>query len=338
MLKRTFLLTVTLTAATISMANPIDGKTAVLPAATRPITVVDYLKSISGRKVISGIHNREPNSRPSLQTDQLYRLIGKYPALWSGDFLFKDDDINSRWAMIYECKNQWDHGSIVQLMMHVAPPHQAEATVWDGGVLSHYTDAEWEDLVTDGGHLNTLWKRRLDEYSKYFRFLQQNRVQFLFRPFHEMNQGKFWWGGRPGPRGTAKLYQLTHDYLTKEKGLHNIIWVWDMQDMSRDFADYDPGRKYWDVFGFDIYANGYRKEWYDYIVPITGDRPIIIGECSVLPSASLLRDQPRWCGFMSWAELTFTENTVEEIRALYADDRVVTRDELPVFSRSAVSE
>ena len=35
------------------------------------------------------------------------------------------------------------------------------------------------------------------------------------------------------------------------------MWVWDMQDMSRDFAQYDPGNDYWDVFAFDVYGDGY---------------------------------------------------------------------------------
>jgi hypothetical protein len=26
-----------------------------------------------------------------------------------------------------------------------------------------------------------------------------------------MNQGEFWWGGRPGPQGTLRPYQITHD-------------------------------------------------------------------------------------------------------------------------------
>ena len=39
--------------------------------------------------------------------------------------------------------------------------------------------------------------------------------------------------GRPaGTRGTARLYQITHDYLVGTKGLTNLIWVWDVQDLT----------------------------------------------------------------------------------------------------------
>ncbi|MCX7047857.1 MAG: glycosyl hydrolase [Candidatus Sumerlaeota bacterium] len=298
---------------------------------TSSSSVLNYLKSISGKFTVAGIQNREPNSRPAMQTDRIFDLTGRYPGLWSGDFLYQADDIKNRWTMIRECKKQWDQGAIVQLLLHVAPPNQPEACKWEGGVLSHLSDEQWKDLVTSGSALNKAWKSRLDEYARYLQYLKDNRVQVLFRPHHEMNQKKFWWGGRKGPEGTAKLYRLTHDYLANEKGLDNLIWVWDMQDMTRDFQDYNPGDAYWDLFAFDVYSKGYDKSWYDYILPIARNKPIAIGECEKLPTAQLLAEQPRWCFFMSWAELTFTKNSKQQILDLYQSPNVITRDRLPKF-------
>ncbi|MFI5378756.1 MAG: glycosyl hydrolase [Tepidisphaerales bacterium] len=307
-------------------------------ASTRPSdagpdgkTVLDYLKSISGTLTVAGIHNREPNSRPSMQTDRVSQIVGRSPGLWSGDFLYQARDIENRWTMIRECRRQSDQGSIVQLMLHVAPPNQPEACAWQGGVQSRLSDAQWQDLVTDGGTLNRVWKSRLDSYAVYMQFLKDNGVQLLFRPFHEMNQRSFWWAGRKGVDGTARLYRLTHDYLKRDRGLDNLIWVWDMQDLSRDFAEYNPGENYWDIFAFDVYGKGYDQSWYEYILPIVGNKPMAIGECAKLPTAQLLAAQPRWCFFMSWAELTFKDNTNQQIIDLYRSQRVVTRDRLPRF-------
>ena len=169
----------------------------------------------------------------------------------------------------------------------------------------------------------------MDDIAVYLQFLEDEGVEVLFRPFHEMNQGLFWWAGRPGPNGTAALYRLTHDYLTKTKGLSNLIWVWDMQDLSRDFEDYNPGDEYWDVFAFDIYDNGYDISWYNYILPIVGDKPMAIGECSKVPSASVLENQKRWVFFMPWAELVKESNTEEQIKEIYKHKSVITRDEMP---------
>ena len=303
------------------------------PGNARPgsLPVLDYLKSISGKLTVSGIHNREPNSRPARQTERLAELVGRYPGLWSGDFLFSAADVSNRWTMIRECKKQWDEGSLVQLMAHVAPPNQPEVCPWRGGVQSRLSDEQWKELVTDGAPLNLAWKSRLDGYADYLQYLKTNGVQVLFRPLHEMNQRAFWWGGRKGPEGTAKLYRLTRDYLVGVKGLTHLIWVWDLQDRSRDFQEYNPGGGYWDIFAFDVYSDGYNQGWYDYILPIVGDKPMAIGECAKLPTAAVLAAQPRWCFFMSWAELTFTRNSDQQILDLYRSANVVTRDRLPKF-------
>ena len=181
--------------------------------------VLDYLNSISGHATVAGIHNREPNSRPSQQTDRIFSMVGRYPGLWSGDFLFSAADVSNRWTMIHECKKEWEQGSIVQLMAHIAPPNQPEITSWRGGVMSHLSDPEWTDLVTDGGDLNQVFKTRLDGFAVYFQYWKDTGVPVLFRPFHEMNQKAFWWGGRhrqtvsPDPRLPGREQRAYQHYL-----------------------------------------------------------------------------------------------------------------------------
>ena len=292
--------------------------------------VLKYLYSISGKRTIAGQHNKEPNAKPAMWTEYIKETTGKYPGLWSGDFLFQQNNIDNRWTMIYEAERQWKKGAIINLMWHGCPPDEGEPCDWDPGLLNAQLDDEqWEEITTDGTPLNLIWKKRMDDIAVYLQYLEDKKVEVLFRPFHEMNQGKFWWGGRPGPDGTAKLFRITHDYLTHTKGLSNLIWVWDMQDMSRDFEMYNPGDEYWDVFGFDVYDNGYDISWYNYILPIVGDKPIAIGECFKIPSSEMLNNQPRWIFFMPWAELVKKANTVEEINALYNDPRIITLDEMP---------
>jgi hypothetical protein len=45
----------------------------------------------------------------------------------------------------------------------------------------------------------------------------------------------------------------------------------------------------------------------------------------------MLDEQPRWCFFMSWAELTFEKNSDVAIRELYASPRLVHQRDLPDF-------
>lgn len=310
--------------------DSVGGSTIKSDAASARKKVMEYLYSMQGQKTIVGIHNREPNSEPSKQTNQAYAVTGQYPALWSGDFLFSSSDVSNRWNMIYECKKQWENGSIVQLMLHVTPPTQAEAGNWDGGVVSKLTDEQWSSLITNGGELNKAWKKRLDTYAQYISYLKDNGVPVLFRPFHEMNQSMFWWAGRKGTNGTGALYRLTRDYLEKEKGLDNIIWVWDMQDLSYDWSEYNPENDYWDIFAVDIYNSDYFTEYkYNQALSVAENKLIAIGECDKLPTAQQLKEQPRWSFVMSWAELTFSHNTNSEIQNLYWAENTIVRNDLP---------
>ncbi|WP_310603305.1 glycoside hydrolase family 26 protein [Anaerosporobacter sp.] len=304
----------------------------ILSATEAKEKVLDYLYEIQGSKTVLGIHNREPNAEPSMQTLQACAVTGQCPAFWSGDFLFEAADVANRWKMVYECKYWWERGLIVQLMFHVTPPTQAEVGCWEGGVCSKLSDNQWSSLITNGGNLNKIWKTRLDEYAVYIQFLKENGVPVLLRPFHEMNQAMFWWGGRTGENGTAALYRLTRDYLEKEKGLDNTIWVWDMQDLSYDWNDYNPGEGYWDIFAVDIYNEDYFTNYkYNLALAITGDKLMAIGECDKLPTSSELLSQPRWCLVMSWAELTFSHNSNAELQELYQANNTVVRNKLPKF-------
>ena len=299
------------------------------------LKVLDYLYSISGENTLAGQHNREPNSDPDKWTEYIYETTGKYPALWSGDFLYQQKNIDNRWTMIYEAKKQWDNGAVVSIMWHVCPPDMDEPCGWDPGVLNEpLTNDQWSELLTEGTNLNNRWKSRMDEIAVYLQYLKDNDVEVLWKPFHEMNQGKFWWGGRPGQGGTAKLYRYVHDYFTDVKGLTNLVWVWDMQDLSRDFAGYNPGDEYWDVFAFDIYDNGWDISWYNYILPIVGDKPMAIGECAKLPNTNILDAQPQWVFFMAWAELVSSRNSTLEIQNVYNNPQVITLDEMPGWGDS----
>lgn len=310
----------------------VDHTSQKLPSKTdsKSFQTLVFLKSISGKKTLAGQHNKEPNADPDKWTRFIHETTGKYPALWSGDFLFQQVNIDNRWKMIHEAKKQWSHGAVINLMWHACPPDEGEPCGWDPGLLrAQLTDEQWAELISDGTPLNMAWKARMDDIAIYLQYLEDNGVEVLFRPFHEMNQGLFWWGGRPGPDGTAELYRLTHDYFTNVKGLSNLIWVWDMQDMSRDFESYNPGSEYWDVFGFDIYDQGYDISWYEYILPIAGDKPMAIGECSKLPTPEVLQAQPRWVFFMPWAELVKESNTAEQIIEIYKHPAVINRDDMP---------
>jgi len=301
--------------------------TGVTQSAIHPLKV---LSAISGKKTLFGMHNREPNSKPAAWSEEVFRVTGKYPSLWSGDFLFQQDNIANRQTMIDEAIRQSGKGAVINLMWHACNPMLTQPCGWNKeGVLSKLDDAQWTALITDGTPVNKQWKLMMDEVAVYLQQLKDKKITVLFRPLHEMNQSTFWWGGRPGPLGTRKLYQLTHDYFTNTKKLTNLVWVWDIQDfpsLAADAVSYNPGSKYWDVAALDVYddKSGFSTEKYDIMVKAAAGKPIAIGECQKLPSAALLLKQPLWTFFMGWSELTFKFNTEAQIKSLMNAENIIS--------------
>jgi beta-mannanase len=300
--------------------------------------VLNYLYSISGKQTIAG--------QESMQyRDSMYAITGHYAALWGEDFSFsywQNTTSMAQWRslLVTKAKQVWANGDIVGLMFHACPPTGSEPCNWDGGPISSLTDAQWTELITDGTTLNKNWKTRLDAIVPYLLQLQNAGVEVLFRPLHEMNQGAFWWGGRSGSNGSARLYQITHDYLVKTKGLTNLIFVWNLQDfstLSSDVNTYDPGSGYWDVLALDVYwsdGQGFTTAKYNTIVKKAAGKPIAIGECGTLPGVSILKAQPLWTYFMGWSELTQEDNSDYTISSLYKAANVITEDEMPGWKDS----
>jgi beta-mannanase len=297
---------------------------------------LNYLYSIKGNTTLGGMHNRQPNSDPGRYSRQLNGVIGQWPALYSADFQFEPAEIAARQTMINQVITEWNNGAVVQLMWHACNPAKSRPCYWDSnGVLSSMTNTEWNQLLTNGTAINNNWKAMMDEIAVYLQQLKNAGVEVLFRPLHEMNQGMFWWGGRPGSNGTAALYRLTRDYLQNTKGLNNLIWVWNLQDfssLSSDLNNYDPGSAYWDILSLDMYwsdGQGYTTAKYNALLNKAGGKPIAIGECEDLPSPNLLAQQPQWTFFMGWSELVFSGNTNAKIQDTYLSSRVRTLNEMP---------
>jgi hypothetical protein len=287
-----------------------------------------YLASLSGRATVVGIHNDQKTGGVAYYTDRMRDLSGKAPGLWGGDFSYDAARVGNRGAMIREAVRQWRQGALINIMWHACPPTVGEPCDWDADIHARLSDAQWVDLVTDGGKLNLAWKRRMDGILPFLSALQDSGAEALFRPQHEMNQGNFWWGGRKGPGGTAALFRLTRDYM-EGKGIRNLAWTWDVQDLDWEWAEYDPGREYWDVFALDVYESGYTDSLYRSMLRIAGDKPIALGEVAKFPTAAELAKQPRWVFVMGWAYMALEKNSRADLTALCGATNVVTMSGMP---------
>ena len=296
------------------------------PAVRQPARVLRYLDAISGTATVAGQHNREPLRTPALWTDRARALTGSYPGLWGSDFAFTD--VQERPAMVDEAVRQWRSGALVTLMWHMCPPGRGQVCDWERDVQSRLDDDRWRELTTDGSALNRAWKQQLDAAVPSLLRLRDAGVEVLWRPDHELNDPWAWWGGRPGPDGSSKLFRMTRDYFDA-KGLTNLVWVWSVKDVGVDrLADYWPGDAYVDVVGLDAWMKPFPDPTtYAAVLKVAGPRPVALTEVGAVPTTAQLAAQPRWTWFMVWAEM-LRRSSPTLVQHTYADARVLTRDEV----------
>ncbi len=80
--------------------------------------------------------------------------------------------------------------------------------------------------------------------------VDDERIPFVFRPFHEMNGGWFWWGTQATTAANYKLlYQLTVEYV-KERTT-SVLFCWSPNTPTN--FNYYPGDEFVDVLGLDAY-------------------------------------------------------------------------------------
>lgn len=300
--------------------------------ADKRAAILDFLRGLSGHKTLVGIENKNAGT-PTSDTDAITGIAGKVPSFWGGDFGFGSGAVGDRGKLIAEAKRQFERGALVGLMYHACAPNRDEYCSWDDiGASKHaqLSDAEFTELVTPGTTLNAAWIARLDTLAGFFRELKSAEVVVLFRPLHEMNQCVFWWSCHKGPNGSSKLFQLTHDYLTKTKGLDNIIWVWNVQDfttLASDVDAYSPGTTYFDIAALDVYNTGYTQTNYDTMLKVAAGKPIAIAECQFMPTSTLLGSQNKWLYAMLWPD--FIDENRSSLSALYHASNVLTLDAMP---------
>ena len=308
-------------------------------SATSKATVLSYLRSISGSRIVSGQHNKEPAAQPGQYTQQVHDITGQYPGLWGGDMMFRPDDVAGRQRVVDQAKAEWANGSLVALTWHACSPTVARTCEFDGGVKTSISDDQFQQIVTGGTALNQTWRSRMAEVVPYLRQLKDAGVPVLWRPFHEMNESWNWWGARSGAAGGAKIYQQMRDYFDSE-GLDNLIWVWNVQDNpAGGWAGYYPGSAYVDVVSLDAWYKSYPSASdYQQIQSIAAGKPVAIAEMGKVPDAALLAAQPRWAYFMIWSEQLRGSNTDAEIQAAYSQPRVLNQGEITLGGAAATGK
>lgn len=318
-------------------AASVRAKQPVTPnASPEARALLAYLYEISGKKILTGQHNTPLVG--SARLAGLHKQTGKYPAVFGQDFGFSEpgswDGINFRQNIVDEAIRRHNQGFINTIMWHAVRPMDDEPQTFEQSIQGKLTDVEWKELTTPGTELHERWKSQVDVIAWHLKQLQHAGVPVLWRPYHEMNGFWFWWCGRVGEEGYAKLWRMLYDRLVNFHKINNLIWVFNGNEVKEGVADYAgfyPGDDVVDVLATDVYTGRYDEENYRQLTKLAGKKPIALGEIGPLPPLDLFKTQPRWTWFMSWRDPDnfFWNKEDEALRNLFQHKRVISLDDLP---------
>jgi mannan endo-1,4-beta-mannosidase len=301
------------------------------PEATK---LLRFIHSISGSNILAGQHNVPLVG--STRLAGVHKVTARYPALFGQDFGFAApgdwDGINFRQRTIDEAIARSREGYIVTLMWHAVRPIEDEPVTFRESICGKLTDDEWTDLITPGKRIHDRWKSQVDVIAWHLKQLQQAAVPILWRPYHEMNGGWFWWGKRSGPDGYRKLYRMLFDRLVHFHGLNNLLWVFNCNEVTENVDPYNahyPGDDVVDILATDVYRGGFAQHDYDDLLALARGKPIALGEVGVPPKPELLRHQARWAWFMVWGDPSEWHKDPTPMTSIYNDPRTLTLDRLP---------
>ena len=319
-----------------AVAKPVTPQAS--PEAT---ALLQVLYDISGRYTLTGQHNF-PNTK-SRNSQFAARYIGKTPAIFGTDWghakAGDSDSYLARPDIVQEAIRQHQLGSLVTICWHAVPPTADEPITFRQlpgsdpkalkSVQGKLLDEQFKDVLTPGTALYIKWCSQVDEIAVFLKQLQDAHVPVLWRPYHEMNGDWFWWGGRTGEYSTLALYKQLFDRLVNHHHLTNLIWVWSMDRPSKpgmEHAKFFPGTEYVDVLALDVYGSDFSQAYYDSLVSLSQGKPMALAEVGNPPTPEILKQQPRWTYWMTWASMV-RNTSKKEYAALMADPQVLSLDD-----------
>jgi len=254
---------------TIRPANP--------NASTNARKVLAYLHDLpsrSERRVISG-HLAGGSIGPAVsgghdggyrfdmeEIEYLHEISGRWVGLIGADYCagwIKCPDPMEA-TMFYEEVNRglieyWNAGGLVIITTHQFDPRQLH----NGGGYHKYLDWPRKDrldisrLYAPGHEEYDNFRVIMDRWAEGLQQLQKCGVVVMWRPYNEATNSGKWWCRQPAGQFKA-LYRYTFDYLTNEKKLNNLLWVYDAKPVGKNELNLShyPGDEYVDIVGYTM--------------------------------------------------------------------------------------
>jgi hypothetical protein len=257
------IITVSLMLAFCVFISPAKAQTADKSATPLTKKLFKNLKDALSRGILFG-HQDDLAYRVGWKYEEgrsdVKEVTGEYPGIygWELSGLEDNDSLNIDGVpfskMIQYIRQGYERGGVITASWHLDNPVTGK-NAWDtthGGVAA----------CLPGGTQHNKYKAWLDNVAKFSQSLKGANgelIPVLFRPFHELTGNWFWWTKNTNtPEEFKALWRFTFDYLSKEKKVHNFIYVYNTANFSNQaqFLERYPGDEYVDMVSFDAYQYG----------------------------------------------------------------------------------
>lgn len=237
--------------ANIALASkPIStANTSASPEANAVLSYLQDLPKQNAKRIISGQFESWGDAVKPLDDQQnwlnkTYQATGKWVGLLGieyhtdGVYPTKPNEV----AIDF-----WKKGGLVQLYLIMSNPAMPKAH--NGGGKCDI------DLVLQKDHpYHKHFFAELDKIAAGLEVLQKQHVVVFVNMFAEMTADWFWWGGQD-PEKFKRLYRASFDYLVKEKGLNNLLFVFEPSAQQTSALRYYPGDNLVDMIGISIFVD-----------------------------------------------------------------------------------
>lgn len=302
--------------------------------------VYKFLYKNYGENLISGaMANVSWNTN---EATWIHRHTGKYPALNCFDYihLYASPTSWIDYGNTQIVEDWWQENGLVAAMWHWNVP-----TTESSNSYAFYTEETMFDItkaVVAGTYEHGVVMDDLERIADHLLLLKDKDIPIIWRPLHEASGTWFWWGAK-GAEAYKKLWVMMFDTF-RQKGLNNLIWVWTSE---ADDGTWYPGDAYVDIIGVDLYDRTNTTEVAPFYTKLKETYPDKMIALSEFGNVAALSDQWNrgisWSWIMPWYDYErtadLTGQNMDEIshqfadinywNALFAFDRVITRDQMP---------
>ena len=285
--------------------NPSEATNERSPEAVK---LLDYLKSIYGKKTLSGAcANVNWNTN---EAQWVYKHTGKWPAINCFDFIHLPFSQPGGWIDYSNLKvvEDWHQaGGIVAIMWHWNVPanngsdwsfyygHEADKTTFDVRKIFDENSSEYGRMMKD-----------IDLVGSYLKTLKDKGIPVIWRPLHEAGGRWFWWG--MDAAACQQLWKVMYKRFA-EAGINNLIWAFTpaaawQEPYSKGF-DWYPGDEYVDIVGMDVYNQSSASDCYTldfkFLQTQKPEKLAALTECgNVATISSQWNAGAKWLFFMPW--------------------------------------